>query len=340
MFAQSIFIPAVDVLSRFFGKFDTPKPNVYVVGYGWGGKAFCENIDKSKFNVIVINKTDTFLNTPKLVNFNELDKLRQHINEPNLIVDEVTKIVPDDKIILTKNISRSYDYLVVATGSEVNTFGIKGAETCHPYKTYNDAFLLNESLRTHTNNNYQIIGAGPTGIEVAFELAAKGKKVTLIEAADKILPNFSDAVRDKVIHKLKEKNIELLLEHKVTSIDASLIKTTKQSIPRHYTLWMSGIKPLPLVSEINKVDGNLKFNDRTYVIGDSIRGYGPPTAQNAKQQGIYLAKHFNNNFKSEPYKYNEWCKMLHTHDALLIDYNNKCYSLPLITYNFFEYFMT
>jgi NADH dehydrogenase FAD-containing subunit len=336
MIMSHVFIPLFDVLTRKFG--EKPKPNVIVVGYGWGGKAFCDNIDRSKYNIKVINKTDTFTNTPKLVHFKDLSSVETRIKE-YVNMGEVTKIEPQKQTIhLNNTFTYKYDYLVVATGSEVNTFNIEGADTCQTYKTFDDAVALNESLETNTH--YQIIGAGPTGIEVAFELASEGKKVTLIEASNTILPNFSDAVREKVLEKLKQRDITLLRNHKVTKLNDSMIETTKGALLRAYTLWMSGIKPLPLVSEINKVDGNLKFNDSTYVIGDSIRGYGPPTAQNAKQQGIYLANHFNNNFKSEPYKYNEWCKMLHTHDALLIDYKNKCYSLPLITSDLIEHLLT
>ena len=336
MIMSHVFVPLFDILMRNFE--EKPKPNVIVVGYGWGGKAFCDNIDRSKYNIKVINKTDTFVNTPKLVNFKDLTSVTVPIKE-RVNMGEVTKIEADKQTIhLNNEFVYNYDYLVVATGSIPNTFNIEGADSCHFYKTYDDALALNKSLESNTH--YQIIGAGPTGIEVAFELAAEGKKVTLIEASNTILPNFSDAVREKVLMKLKKKDITLLLDHKVTRLNDSLIETNKKQLPRYYTLWMSGIKPMPLVSEINKVDGNLKFNDKTYVIGDSIRGYGPPTAQNAKQQGIYLANHFNNNFKSEPYKYNEWCKMLHTHDALLIDYNNKCYSVPLITSDLIEHLLT
>lgn len=336
MIMSHVFIPLFDVLTRKFE--EKPKPNVIVVGYGWGGKAFCDNIDRSKYNIKVINKSDTFINTPKLVNFKELSSVETPIKE-RVNMGEVTKIEPEKQLIhLNDTFTYKYDYLVVATGSIPNTFNIEGAETCQAYKTFDDAVNLNESLESNTE--YQIIGAGPTGIEVAFELASEGKKVTLIEASNTILPNFSDAVREKVLKKLKQKEITLLLDHKVTKITDSLIETNKKQLPRYYTLWMSGIKPLPLVSEINKIDGNLKFNEHTYVIGDSIRGYGPPTAQNAKQQGIYVANHFNNNFKSKPYKYNEWCKILHTHDAMLIDYNNKCYSLPMITSDLIEHLLT
>jgi NADH dehydrogenase len=334
MFSQALFIPSFDLLSRFFGKFDTPKPNVVVVGYGWGGKNFCEQIDRSKYNVTVIDKNNYFLNTPKLVQFNDLKGAVSEIKERQFIQDTVKEINVKDKILRMNNTTRNYDYLVVSTGSEPNTFGIKGAETCGFYKTVDDAKKLKESLTTNTN--YQIVGAGPSAIEVAFELAAKGKNVTLIEASNKILPNFSDEMRDKVYSKLKDYKIELLLEHGVNAIEKDLIITNKKMIPRDYTLWMAGIKP----SQSYTVNEYLQHNKRMFVIGDAVRGHGPPTAQNAKQQGIYLAKHFNNNFKSEPYKYNEWCKMLHTPDALLIDYNNKCYSLPVITHDFFEYFMT
>ena len=330
----------LDVVGRIFGQYDKPKPkpNVVVVGYGWGGKNFCEHIDRSKYNVTVIDKNNYFLNTPNLVRFNDLSNATVPIEEKNLLVDEVKNIEVDNSRLILSNQVKSYDYLVVSTGSIPNTFGIKGAESCQMYKSIDDAKALKESL--DSNNAYQIIGAGPSGIEVAFELATKGKSVTLIEGAYTILPNFSDAMREKVLEKLKEKNIKLFLNQCVTNIDNEFIQTQKSTFPRTYTLWMAGIKPTPLVKDISNVNEYLQNNKNVYVIGDSIRGHGPPTAQNAKQQGIYLANRFNNNFKSEPYKYNEWCKMLHTHDSLLIDYNNKCYSLPLITSDIADYFIT
>ena len=42
------------------------KKNVVVVGYGWGGKSFCDKIDTNKYNVIVVSKTNYMLNTTKL----------------------------------------------------------------------------------------------------------------------------------------------------------------------------------------------------------------------------------------------------------------------------------
>lgn len=338
MYSPSIFIPAFELIQRTIYNLPEKKKNVCVIGYGWGGKAFCDTIDKRYYNVTVINKSDKFVCTPKLIRINEYEKAIIPIQEKNLIIDEVVNVDDKEITVTTKNNGmKHFDYLVVATGSKVNTFNIKGADTCQPYKTVEDVINVKKSL--DTNTNYQIIGAGPSGIEVAFELTNMNKSVTLIEAADKILPNFSDSVRDKVIQKLKEKNVELLLNHKVISIDNSLINTNKHSITRHYTLWMSGVQPLPLVSNINKVNEYLQYNNSIYVIGDSIRGYGPPTAQNATQQGYYLGHHFNNSFKSEPYKFIERGKILHTSDTILIDYNNECYEVPKLFRPIIDYFV-
>lgn len=338
MYFEPLFIPVFDLYSRYFGLNRKPKPNVVVIGYGWGGKTFCDNIDRSKYNITVIDKNNYFLNTPKLVQFTNLLKATQAVSEPQFIQDIVKTILPENKRVIMNSKTKWFDYLVVSTGSEPNTFGIKGAETCKFYKTVEDAQCLNESTKMH--NSYQIVGAGPTAIEVAFELSKQDKDVTLIEATNTILPNFSDAVRNKVIEKLNEKNIKLLLNHKVSQIDDSAIHTTEAVIPRTYTLWMAGIKPTTLVKDISSVDDHLYYGSNIYVIGDSISGHGPPTAQNAKQQGIYLANHFNSNFTSEPYNYNEWCKMIHTHDALLIDYKNKCYSLPVASADIIAHFFT
>ena len=129
-----IFVPLFDMVTRNFE--EKPKPNVIVVGYGWGGKAFCDNIDRSKYNIKVINKTDTFINTPKLVNFTDLSSVAVPIKE-RVNIGEVTKIDPVQQLVYLNDHTYKYDYVVVASGSVPNTFNIEGTDTesCHFYKT-------------------------------------------------------------------------------------------------------------------------------------------------------------------------------------------------------------
>jgi NADH dehydrogenase FAD-containing subunit len=73
----------------------------------------------------------------------------------------------------------------------------------------------------------------------------------------------------------------------------------------------------------------LKFKDSIYAIGD-ITLSGPPTAQNAKQQGEYLARFFNNDFVAPDYKYIERGKIIHTKDWIIIETKYGSFRVPYL----------
>lgn len=76
-------------------------------------------------------------------------------------------------------------------------------------------------------------------------------------------------------------------------------------------------------------DFSLKDNNMIYCIGDMVANQGPPTAQNAKNQGIWLAQYFNSGFdsnylKTNPYQIKSKGKMVHLYDKVYFD--SKYYS--------------
>ena len=73
----------------------------------------------------------------------------------------------------------------------------------------------------------------------------------------------------------------------------------------------------------------MKFKDSIYAIGD-ITLSGPPTAQNAKQQGEYLARFFNNDFVGPDYKYIERGKIIHTKDWIIIETRYGSFRVPYL----------
>uniref|UniRef100_A0A6C0IBI3 NADH:ubiquinone reductase (non-electrogenic) n=1 Tax=viral metagenome TaxID=1070528 RepID=A0A6C0IBI3_9ZZZZ len=319
------------------------KPNVLVVGYGWAGRAFCENIDKSKYDVNVISPTPNFLNTPKLVQFPRIGYPRNLLAYNVVpVTGMLTEVVPIEKKILMKTgIYRPYDYLVLAVGSVPNTFGIKGAETCHFLKTLHDFGELKQLMRIGGNEkkSFEVIGAGPTGVEVAFELAESGSRVKLVEAGADILGGWSEVTRQCIRKELKEAGIELLVGCAVKEIGADVIYTSTGSLVRNNTIWTSGVKAPDFVSRggFNKVGPQLQVANMNsvFAIGDIVagppgKGHGPPTAQNAVQQGKFLASYFNNDFAAEhpPYKYNEFCKILHTKDSIYVEYDGTTFIMP------------
>ena len=334
---------------------DNPKPTVLLVGYGWGGKAFSDRIDRNKYNVHVVTADPYFLNTPKLVRnlvsgYDNSSKINQ-LRVQNLHFGKCVQILPntntaDFELALNgkSKFSLGYDYLVLAVGSVPNTFNIPGAETCKFLKTFDGMSNLRRIIKNGDPDSINIIGAGPTGVELALALAAdsKEKPVRLIEAAGGILGGFSDVTRTAVMKDLEAHSVKIELGTAVSAVEEKyvLANSGKKVFPNDLTIWTSGVKPSPLIEALIGpggpgrviVDSNflLKGYKNIYAIGDIVasREHGPPTAQNARAQGYYLADHFNVGFHGEGYKYKEVGKILHGSDKIYVEYKGQTHLLP------------
>jgi NADH dehydrogenase FAD-containing subunit len=364
-----MFRPLTNLFDKFCGVFEAKipeeqKPNVLVIGYGWGGRAFCDKIDRRKYRVEIVNMKPFFLNTPKLVQkvATGIDtSVRGRIIGPNVsygncinidtVKNEAIFKISSDNFnnndidntnVSYSDFSQNYDYLVLAVGSVPNTFGIPGAETCKFLKTYNDANLLANTLAKDKKQKIDIIGAGPTGCELALALAAQGRTVRLLEAAPEILGSFTEQTRRAVIAEMKASGVALELNTMVRAIKEDKIETSSGEFERGLTVWTSGIKANPLIRFLTNerfltTDKHLRVSgyNNIYALGDIVGGRGPPTAQNAQAQGYYLASHFNRNFQSDDdeYKYVELGKLIHSPKWIYLDYKGNSYKLP----KFFEY---
>ena len=325
------------------------KKNIVVVGYGWGGKSFCDKIDTNKYNVTVVSKTNYMLNTTKLkksIDITDLSTMVKINNKEISFVKEECTDIKENAIIIN-NERLPFDYLIIAVGSETNDFGIKGVkENCYYLKDMKDVYNLKQQLN-NKNENHQItiLGAGPNGLELAFELSKKYKNIKIIEAMSEILPMFSDKTKEIVKKELKNSNIVLFTNNKVSEINESIIFTNNNALFFNTAIWTCGIKPHPLLLKLTKdkfvVNNNFNFKNNIYAIGDIVasKELGPPTAQNAKQQGHYLANHFNNNFNSEPYIYKEKGKIIHSKDWIIIESDYGTFRIPHFIQPIIDYFI-
>jgi NADH:ubiquinone reductase (non-electrogenic) len=342
-----------------------PKKTVVVVGYGWGGRAFCNNIDTKKYNVTVVSKTEYMLNTTQLKNSleNKNDKLTlfNKNNKINFIKEECTDIDKEQKTIKTNKEAIKFDYLVVAVGSEVNDFGVPGVkDKCYFLKSMDDLNSLRQAIEkneykngkpTYSKNDVDVVilGGGPTGIELAFEMSKQFKNIRIIEAMPQILPMFSKETSETVMEQLNNGNIQLKLNNQVTKIvnDGIYVKNKDKGIDTSYhfdiAIWTCGVKPNPFIKKLTNdklvVDKNFKFSNNIFAIGDIVasKELGPPTGQNAKNQGKYLAKYFNNDFKGEDYKYEEIGKILHTKEYVLLETKFGTFKLPNLVNPLIDY---
>jgi len=329
---SSTLIPGLSVAFDNFQNFWSPKkPTVVVIGSGWGSTAFTDYIDKSKYTVKVISKTPYRLNQPRLIaDFNP--SYRKLTKEP--ILDNCLSVDYINQTVKAQYGSYTYDYLVIASGSEPNDFNIPGIKDhCLMFKTESDLERLKNVLSP--GSKITIIGAGPTGLELAFKLNLMGHTVTILDAMPSILPGFSQTMKDQTLALLNTRKIPLHNNMKITKVSNTEITTANQTLKKDpIVIWTGGIRPTSFVRDLNdnkpfKTNDYLEVQSRVYALGDIVANRGPPTAQNAKQQGHYLARHFNNDFLSVyPYMYKESGRVLDLGDSLLVEYGGHVMKLP------------
>jgi len=331
------------LLDRLHGIFSQDykqkKRNVVVIGYGWGSRSFCNKIDTNKYNVTVISKENKMLNHTKLKNSIHTYHPELYLDDCpkkiNFITDNCVDINIKNKEIKTLNKTYNYDDLIVAVGSETNDFGVSGVkERCNFLKSREDLEKLQDKFsRAFSIAPIAILGAGPNGLELAFELSKYYENIKIVEALPTILPMFNETTIKMVKEELEKCNIKLLLNNKVKKIGPNFIETDQSTYFYQIAIWTCGIKPNSLIKKLTNdrftVDSNLKFKDSIYAIGD-ITLSGPPTAQNAKQQGEYLARFFNNDFVGPDYKYIEKGKIIHTKDWIIIETKYGSFRVPYL----------
>lgn len=234
--------------------------------------------------------------------------------------DKIEKIIPEDKFVVGASGSKyRYDTLVLALGSETQYFGIKGLrEYSYGVGTVNEALELKRHIHEtlvagHEERNYVVVGAGPSGVELAAELASYVRKVRkrhniesafsvdLIEANERLLPSLKPRLSKRVTNKLKKMNISIYVKTAVKSETASDLKLPRGKISSQTVVWTAGITINKFFKynrkhfEFSKnqrveIDEYLQTQPNIYVIGDCAETEYSGTAQTAIHDARFVAK--------------------------------------------------
>lgn len=221
-----------------------------------------------------------------------------------------------------------YDHIVFALGSEVNTFGIEGVDThCFYYKTEEDANKLKkmfEEGKLNKSSNVAVLGGGILGIELSCALKTKCDQVSIFEMDPNLLPiKEFDSDRETLMQYVESQGIRTLLNHTITKVcekDGKTLVTfmvgkiskdggvPTKTLEFDAVIYTCGVKPSSeMKTKLNFKSVNRKLQvitkddallENVYAIGD-CNSLVPQSAQNAKQQGIYLANTLNNDTKCD-----------------------------------------
>ena len=305
--------------------------NVVIVGGGFGGiKTALELSKDKKINVTLVSDKDHFLFYPALYStatgrsrkqsIIPLTKLFQN-TDVTVIQDTVTGLDTTRRYVIAKNNQIHYDRVVFALGVVTSYFGISGLDTysysiksAHEIERFKKHLHDTLTSEKHLDRNYVIVGAGPTGVELSASLAhylqhiaaahrIKHSRIrlSLVEAAPRVLPRMSEQASALVEERLKDLGVTVMTNKKVESEDDDSIIISGKDIPSKTVVWTSGVSNHPFFAEHAdlfrlakngrvEVDNHLKASNHIYVIGDNANTPYTGLAQTAIYDGHFVAR--------------------------------------------------
>lgn len=314
--------------------------HIVVVGGGFGGVYATKDLLKRGYRVTLISQTNYFVFTPLLhevatgsLQANDITfEYSSFFNDPRFTFyrEQVTSIDFEARSIRTlDNEELNYDYLIVSTGARTNFFGTKGSELALELKSINDAHHLKRSVvelaqGMERDISINIVGGGPTGVELALELKeflatikrlspTLKYKVRLIHSGDALCPVFPEWVQKYILSRMLKEGVEVQLNTFVKEVKEEGVDVGgEELVPGDLTIWSAGVTPNTDILATNLKDErgnviventlNIIGREKEFAVGDVITITGQPIpklAQTAMHQGIQVAKNIHLSIQGE-----------------------------------------
>lgn len=292
---------------------DTKFPRIVIIGGGFAGLALVEKLKHKELQVVLFDKNNFHQFQPLFYQVAtsalEPDSIvfpfRKQINGYKNVLfrlAEVEEIQPSSNTLITSKGKVHYDYLVLATGTTTNFFGMDNVEeNSLGMKDIRDSLNIRHMMLQNLEEaaitcdeeerdaltNFVIVGGGPAGVEMAGALAEFCKyilpkdypeypssimNIYLIEAIDELLSTMSDKASTKTLKYLKDLNVKVLFNESVSDYDGSQVTTKSGKIILAKNLiWTAGVKgQFPKgIDEKHVVKGNRIKTDS----GLKVEGY-------------------------------------------------------------------
>ena len=326
-------------------------PRIVIIGGGFAGIALSKKLRNKNVQVVLIDKHNYHTFQPLLYQVATggleagsiaypIRKVIQEYKDFYFRLTSVKEIDTKHQKIITEIGDLHYDYLVIASGSKTNYFGNKEIErNSMSMKTipqslnirslilenFEQAVLTKNQADRNTLINFVLVGAGPTGVELAGALAEMKKailqkdypdldidkmQINLIQSGDRILNTMSEKSSAAAEKFLLNLGVKIWKNVRVTNYDGRTITTnTDLTFDSATVIWTAGVQGVKIIgldsnSIVEKVDRILvnQYNqvvgyDNIFAIGDIClmetekypQGH-PMMAQPAMQQGKLLGE--------------------------------------------------
>ena len=324
-------------------------PRIVIVGGGFGGLAAAKALKNTPAEITLIDRANHHLFQPLLYQVATAVLAPAQIGSPirnilrkqqntTVILGEVTGVDKDKKCVFVNDADRTgvpipYEFLVLATGVTHSYFGHNEFEKFAPgLKSLADAVSVRNKIlhafeqaeaeedpsRHRDLLTFVLVGAGPTGVEMAGAIAVlvrntlksefrrinpEKARIVLLDMAPRVLGPFSEDLSQAAKARLESLGVEVRLGHGVDQIDADGVIVAGERIFSQTVIWTAGVAPSPAGKWLNvatdragrvrvQQDVSVPGYPEVFVVGDtaSLDQDGKPlpgVAQVAIQQGHY-----------------------------------------------------
>ncbi len=323
-------------------------PRVAIVGAGFGGLTAARALARAPAHITVIDRKNHHTFQPLLYQVATAGLSPSEIAAPirsilrgrdnvEVLLGEVTGFDLARRLVETPEQKIPYDYLVVAAGASHAYFGHDDWEPLAPgLKTIEDALEIRRRVllafelaerqvaagESGFPLNFVVVGAGPTGVELAGTLAEisrhallhefraidpKSTQILLIEGGPRVLPTYPEELSRSAQEQLHKLGVEVRTSAMVTAVEPGAVRVGETRLAAAVILWAAGVAASPLgktlgvpVDRAGRVavepDLSLPDHPEVFVIGDlaALKDESgkmlPGVAPVAIQQGRYVAK--------------------------------------------------
>lgn len=357
---------------------DASRPHVVILGGGFAGLAAARGLARKKVDVTLVDRSNHHTFQPLLYQVATTVLSPGQIAAPlrwtlrradnvRVLLDEALDVDLERRRVRLaggdehpEGVTVGYDYLVVATGARHAYFGHPEWEEAAPgLKTVEDALdirrrvLLAFELAERRASQggpaeaptFAVVGAGPTGVELAGALAdiarevlagefrtidPRQARVVLLEGASRVLPPYPESLSASAERQLERLGVEVRTDSMVTAIEPGRLRIGDDDwLEAAVILWASGVQASPLGARLAESAGletdragrvevgpdlTLPGHRNVFVLGDLAVAHDedgdelPGVAAVAMQQGKAVAESIRRDLagrEREPFRYND-----------------------------------
>ncbi len=331
---------------------------IVIVGAGFGGLKAAVALAHLPVDILVLDRKNHHTFQPLLyqvataglspaeISASIREILHRHKNVEVLLGEVEAFDLARHKVLLHDH-EISFDYLIVAAGATHAYFGHDDWEPLAPgLKTIEDALEIRRRILlsyeiaereaaltgTHRPLNFIVVGAGPTGVELAGTLAeiarrslpanfrnidSKKTRILLVEAGPSILNTYPEDLQQSAVRQLEHLGVEVRTNSAVTDVRSGEVRIGNDMVPAEVVLWAAGVLASPLGRALGapvdragrvlvKPDLSIPDHREVFVIGDLATLNGkdgkplPGVAPTAMQQGTFVAHQIKRDMAGKP----------------------------------------